>query len=105
MPPAKLKNMKVLKRISKQAMEYLINTPFTIEEVKDGTVSLCRTKNGYETYFDIQEIPDTWKKKKLFQKCVTASDFIEEAVRQIDKGYELNIVKKALYSALEILKK
>lgn len=97
--------MRILKRISKQAKEYLLTTPFTIEEVKDGTVSLYRTRNGYEIHFEIQEIPNTWKKTKLFQKCVTASDFIEEAIREINKGYELNIVKKALYSALEILKK
>lgn len=39
--------MKELKRISKQASEFLSTTVFTVEEVKAGTVKLYRTRNGY----------------------------------------------------------
>lgn len=95
--------MRTLKRLSKQAKEYLLTTPFTMEDVKSGAVTICRDRDGYSVRLDIIEVEPTKKKKKLFRGCITASDFVSEAIKGIDEGYHKNIVKKALYSALEIL--
>lgn len=96
--------MRILKRLSKQAKEYLATTPFTMEDVKSGAVTICRERDGYSINLDIIEVEPSKKKKKLFRGCITASDFIKEAIKAIDKGYDTAIVKRALYSALETLK-
>lgn len=95
--------MRILKRLSKQAKQYLETTPFTVENIKNGEASLCIDRNGYSVHLDIIEV-EPKKKKKLFRGCNTAEDFINEAVKALDKGYDNKIVKRALYSALEALK-
>lgn len=95
--------MRILKRLSKEAKEYLATTPFTIEDIKSGAVTVCFSRDGYSVNLDIIEV-EPKKKKKLFRGCITAEDFINEAIKAIDKGYDTDIVKRALYSALETLK-
>lgn len=93
--------MKELKRISKQASEFLSTTVFTVEEVKAGTVKLCRTRNGYECLPEMQEVP-TFKGKKTsrcYSEKATPAFLIKEAIIYIREGNSLaatNVLKLAL---------
>lgn len=94
--------MKELKRISKQANDFLMKSGFSKEEVKDGACRLYRTRNGYSIRFDILEVPPK-SKKKLFRGLNTPKELIQEALTWLDRDQPL-IVLKALAIAERMIK-